>query len=187
MIDKTKTMKNKISLILFTLIISSTLFGQKLSLTDLTSLCNKKNWQDVNQFMMIKGWTYYDSKKGDTDKYNTITWSFNKNDYSDKAQAWFYLYTFDEYPNKISYSIFNKASYLLIQNSLTANGFKLVDSEIEDEEVISTYANSGYTLKVTNAKRSDDDYSDRSMTSYNITLIKKSGIYDNDNGKKTDY
>jgi antitoxin component YwqK of YwqJK toxin-antitoxin module len=187
MIDKTKTMKNKISLILFTLIISSTLFGQKLSLTDLTNLCNKKNWQDVNQFMLVKGWTYYNSEKGDTDNYSTITWSYNKEDYSDKAQGWFYLYTYDDYPNKISYSIFNKASYLLLQNSLTANGFKVVDSEIEDEQVISTYANSGYTLKVTNAKRSDDDYSDRSMTSYNITLIKKSGIYDNDNGKKTDY
>ncbi|MEZ7497123.1 hypothetical protein QO200_00035 [Flavobacterium sp. Arc3] len=180
-------MKKRITLILLTLIISSTLFGQKLSLTDLTNLCNKKNWQDVNQFMLIKGWTYYNSEKGDTDNYSTITWSYNKEDYSDKAQAWFYLYTYDDYPNKISYSIFNKGSYLLIQNSLTANGFKLVDSAIEDEKVISTYGSSGYTLMVTNAKRSDDDWSDRSMTSYNITLIKKSGIYDNDNGKKTDY
>lgn len=180
-------MKNRITLLLLTLIISSTLFGQKLSLTDLTNLCNKKNWQDVNQFMLVKDWTYYNSEKGDTDNYSTITWSYNKEDYSDKAQGWFYLYTYDDYPNKISYSIFNKASYLLIQNSLIANGFKVVDSEIEDEKLISTYANSGYTLIITNAKRSDDDWSDRSVTSYNVTLIKKSGIYDNDNGKKTDY
>ena len=180
-------MKKRITLILLTLIISSTLFGQKLSLTDLTNVCNKKNWQDVNQFMLVKGWTYYDSQKGDTDNYNTITWSYNKESYSDKAQGWFYLYTYDDFPNKVSYNIFNKASYLLIQNSLTTSGFKLIDSEIEDEKVISTYANSGYILKISNAKRSDDDWSDRSITSYNVTLIKKSGIYDFDNGKKTEY
>jgi antitoxin component YwqK of YwqJK toxin-antitoxin module len=180
-------MKKIITLILLALFISSTLSAQKLSLTDLSTLCNKKNWQDVNQFMLVKGWTYYDSKKGDSDNYNTITWSYNKEDYSDKAQAWFYLYTFDEYPNKISYSIFNKTSYLLIQNSLTANGFKVVSSEIEDEKVISTYANSGYKLIITNAKRNDNDWSDRSFVSYNVTLIKKAGIYDDANGKKTDY
>lgn len=180
-------MRKRITLLLLTLIISSAVFGQKLSLTDLTNLCNKKNWQDVNQFMLTKGWTYYNSEKGDTDNYNTITWSYNKESYSDKAQGWFYLSTFDDYPNKISYSIFNKASYLLIQNSLSTNGFKVVDSEIEDEKLISTYANTGYTLIITNAKSNDEDWTDRSLTSYIVTLIKKSGIYDNDNGKKTDY
>lgn len=180
-------MKNRITLILLTLIISSNLFGQKLSLTDLTNLCNKKNWQDVNQFMLLKGWTYYNSEEGDTEKYNTITWSYNKEDYSDKSQGWFYLYTFENYPNKISYSVFNKTSYLLIQNSLVSSGFKLIDSEIEDERVISTYANLGYTLKISNSKRKDEDWSDRSVTAYSITLIKKAGIYDSENGKKTEY
>ncbi len=180
-------MKKRIILILFALTLSSNLFSQKLSLTDLSTLCNQKNWQSVNQLLLNKGWTYYDSKKGDSDSYNTISWSFNKDEYSDKALGWFYLYTFEGYPNKISYSIFNKPSYLLIQNSLITNGFKLIDSEIEDEKVISTYSNTGYILKISNAKRKDDDWSDSSYASYNITLIKKSGIYDHDNGKKTEY
>jgi hypothetical protein len=76
-------MQKRITLIILTLIISSNLFGQKLSLTDLTNLCNKKNWQDVNQFMLLKGWTYCNSEEGDTEKYNTITWSFNKEDYKE--------------------------------------------------------------------------------------------------------
>jgi antitoxin component YwqK of YwqJK toxin-antitoxin module len=159
-------------------------------LTDLTTLCSKKNWEDVNQSLLAKKWTYYDSKKGSTYKYNTITWSFNKDYYSEKAQAWFYLYTYEGYPNKISYSVFNKESYSIIQNSIASAGFKLVNSEIEDNEIISTYANANYTLKVSTEKRDkSDDYSweSKSITAYNFTLIKKAGIYDPDNGKKIDY
>ena len=54
--------------------------------------------------------------------------------------------------------------------------------------MISTYGNTSYTLKISTEKRIDsDDWSNRSITAYNITLIKKEGIYDPDNGKKTDY
>ena len=124
-----------------TVLCNFNLYSQKLTLTDLTTLCNKKNWEDVNQSLLAKKWTYYDSEKGSTYKYNTITWSFNKDYYSDKAQAWFYLYTYEGYPNKISYSVFNKESYSIIQNSISSAGFKLVNSEIEDNQVISTYSN----------------------------------------------
>jgi antitoxin component YwqK of YwqJK toxin-antitoxin module len=161
--------------------------SQKLTLTDLTNLCSKKNWEDVNQTLLNKGWTYYDSEKGSTYNYNTITWSYIKDYYDDKAQGWFYLYTYEGFPNKISYSVFNKESYSLIQNSISSAGFKLIKSDIEDNEVISTYGNTSYTLKISTEKRKDNDYSSRSLTAYSITLIKKAGIYDEDNGKKTDY
>lgn len=175
--------------ILLSIIVLVTLssFAQRLTLTDLTNLCNKKNWEDVNQTLLAKGWVYYDSEKGSTYKYNTITWSFNKDYYNDKAQGWFYLYTYEGFPNKISYTVLNKESYSLIQNSISSAGFKLVNSEIEDNEVISTYGNTSYTLKISTEKRKDDDWSSRSLTAYNITLIKKAGIYDPDNGAKTDY
>ena len=164
-----------------------TIYGQKLTLQDLTTLCGKNNWEDVNQSLVNKKWTFYDSEKGDTYKYNTITWSFNKDLFSDKAQAWFHLYTYEGYPNKVSYSVFNKESYSLIQNSISSSGFKLVNSEIEDNYVVSTYGNSLYTLEISTEKRTDDDWSNRSTTAYRITIIKKAGIYDLENGKKTDY
>lgn len=173
-----------ISLILLTCL---PIFGQKLTLTDLTNLCNKKNWEEVNQTLLAKGWVFYDSEKGSTYKYNAITWSFNKEYYNDKAQGWFYLYTFEGLPNKISYTVLNKESYSLIQNSISSAGFKLVNSEIEDNQVISTYSNASYTLKISTEKRKDDDWSSSSLTAYKITLIKKASIYDADNGKKTDY
>ena len=180
-------MKRIVTYIILTAVCCSNMYAQKRSLTDLTNLCNKKNWEDVNQTLLAKNWTYYDSEKGSTYKYNTITWSFNKDYYNDKAQGWFYLYTYEGFPNKISYTVLNKESYSLIQNSISSSGFKLVNSEIEDNEVISTYGNTSYTLKISTEKRKDDDWSDRSLTAYRITIIKKAGIYDEDNGKKTDY
>lgn len=176
----------------FTLVLlfvsSSILFGQKLTLGDLTNFCGKKNWEDVNLALNARDWSYYESEKGSSSKYNTITWSFNKDYYSEKANGWFYLYTYEGYPNKVAYSVFNKESYAIIQNSISSAGFKLTGSEIEEDEIISTYSNSNYTLEIRTEKReNDDDYESHSFTAYNIILIKKSGVYDTENGKKVDY
>ncbi len=162
--------------------------GQTLTLSDLENICDKTNWESVNQFLMNKNWEYYESAKGDSEKYNTITWSFNKS-FGDKAEAWFYLFTYEGFPNKISYSVFNKPSYTVIQNYLSSKGYKLQNSEIEDNELISTYANSKFLLKITTQKREKDNYSsmDESITAYKFLLIKKASIYDTDNGKKIDY
>lgn len=182
-------MKRIFTLLILFFIISNYGFGQKLTLTDLTNLCNKKNWEDVNQTLLAKNWIYYDSEKGNTYQYNTITWSYKKDYYNDKAKAWFYLYTYEGLPNKISYTVINKESYSIIQNSIATAGFKLTNSAIEDNEIVSTYSNASYTLKISTEKRSESDYSweSSSFTAYNILLIKKAGIYDLDNGNKIDY
>jgi antitoxin component YwqK of YwqJK toxin-antitoxin module len=179
------TLKRLLFLLLF---ISQISFGQKLSLSDIENICNKSNWEGVNQFLMNKNWEYYESEKGNSEKYSKITWSFEKT-YGDKASAWFYLYTYEGFPNKLSYSVFNKPSYSAIQNSLSSKGYKLQNSEIENNELISTYANSKFILKITTEKREKDNYSsfDESITAYRFLLIKKSSIYDPDNGKKVDY
>lgn len=184
-----KRQKMKLIALIFTmtLFMCVNTFSQKLTLTDLTNLCNKKDWEDINQTLLAKNWTYYNSEKGNTYKYNTITWSFNKEEYNDKAQGWVYLYTYDGFPNKISYTVSNKESYSLIQNSILPSGFKLTNSEIEDNKVTSTYENVLYSLKIETEQRKDNDWIDRSITAYNITLIKKAGIYDEENGEKTDY
>lgn len=162
--------------------------AQKLTLNDLENICNKVNWENVNQFLMNKNWEYYESSKGDSDKYSTITWSFNKS-YDDKASAWFYLFTFEGFPNKVHYSVFNKPSYTIIQNALSSKGYKLQNSEIEDNELVSTYANSKFLIEITTEKREKDGYSsfDESITAYSFRLIKKSSVYDPENGKKEMY
>jgi antitoxin component YwqK of YwqJK toxin-antitoxin module len=169
------------------LLFSICAFSQKLTLSDLANLCDKKNWEDVNQGLMNRNWTFYDSEKGDDYNYNVITWTFNKDYYEDKAQGWFHLYTYEEAPNKVSYVIFNKESYSLIQKSISTAGFKLIESNIENNEVVSTYSNPKYTLTIRTERREEDEYTDITTIEYNIILIKKYGIYDDDNGAKTEY
>lgn len=182
-------MKQILILIAFLNFANLDVFGQELRLTDLMRLCNKENWEDINQSLLAKKWEYYDSQKGDTYKYNTIAWSYDKDYYSDAAAAWFFLYTYEGYPNKIVYSVFNKESYLRIQRSISSAGFKLSESEIENNEIISTYKNANYILKISTEKRENNDNSwdNSSITAYSITLIKKEGIYDPNNGYKKEY
>ncbi|MFT6982717.1 MAG: hypothetical protein ACJAUD_001486 [Crocinitomicaceae bacterium] len=145
-------------------------FSQKLKISDLQNICNKANWESVNQFLMNKNWEFAGSEKGSSFKYSTITWSYNKS-YNDEAEAWFYLFTYDGLPNKISYSVFNKASYSIIQNSLTANGYKLVESAIEDNEVISTYQNNKFILKITTEKKEKNAQSANFLQAPNVQFV----------------
>lgn len=172
-IFKMKTLKQLLLIIL----ISQTCISQNLKITDLTTLCNKKNWEGVNQNLIAKGWNFYESKKGDSFEYNTITWSFKKDNYNDKAQGWLHLYTIENNPNKIVYSFFNKASYLVFKNSIAPAGFKLVDNTIEDNELVSTYSSSLFDLNVTTKKITDDDLLNSSKTGYVIIISKKQITY----------
>lgn len=179
---------NKFTLILI-LLFSTETFAQDLTLGDLQTICSKSNWEYVNQYLINKGWEYYDSQKGTLTKYNTINWSLNRS-YGDKAEAWFYLYTYEGFPNKISYSVFNKPAYSKIQNSLSSFGYMLSGNEILDNEITSSYSNSKFILKITTEKRKKENnfsYYEESVTAYRFLLIKKAGIYDPNNGKKVDY
>jgi antitoxin component YwqK of YwqJK toxin-antitoxin module len=180
-------MKIKITLGLLALAISVSCYSQKLTISDLLILGKKQNWESVNTFLSSKGWEYFDSEKGDSYQLSKIVWSFNKEQYDNQAQAWFYLYTFDKVPNQIIYSVFNKPSFEIIQKSLSGAGFKLIDSEIEDNSIINTYSNSLFFLKIITEKRDDNTYSGTSITAYNFSLIKRGGFYDKDNGKRHDY
>ncbi|AKQ46410.1 hypothetical protein TH63_13515 [Rufibacter radiotolerans] len=179
---------NKILLLFcFFLIQTLTCLGQRLTLPELINLCERQGWESVNNSLLNKGWIYHESNKGDSENFSTITWSFNKEHYSNKAQGWFYLYTYKGRPSKLGISVFNKPAYVAIYNGLSAAGFKLTKSSIEDDQVISTYANPSFYLNISTQKREDNDWSDRSLTAYVITIIRKSGIYDPNNGSKVDY
>jgi len=176
----------KVSLFIFlSYLFCNFCLGQKITLNDLIILNKKKNWEEVNLVLLNKGWTYFSSSKDDEENYNTIVWSFEKERYSDKAKGWFRLFTYEDVPSKISYTVYNKPSYALIQNSLSSNGFKLVSNEIEDDEIIVKYQSNDYEISCRTIKL-ENDYS-ASTTGYEFILITRSGIYDPDNGFKKAY
>lgn len=180
-------MKRIIAFVIIILVYFPASIGQLLTLNDMTNICNKSNWEEINQYLLRKDWTFYDSEKGDEEKYNNITWSYEKDNYSDKAQGWFHLYTFEGFPNKIVFSFTNRDHFNSIQNSLSTFGFKLKGSEILDNAVKSTYVSNSFNLSISSEKIVDEGYSSRSITSYIISFIKKQGVYDPDNGPKKEF
>jgi hypothetical protein len=144
------------------------------------------DYTEVDRFLRAKGWVYHDSKQGDNTHYNTITWAHSKNRYDDRAAAWFYLFAYDDVPNKINYQ-YHKASHnTVINNSIISLGYKKMDGNILDGNVVTKYQNNNFIAGLRYSQSDDSDYNSK-MTTYNITLIKKSGIFDEDNGKKVSY
>lgn len=162
--------------ILIIVVLSQMCFSQNLKVADLTLLCSKKNWENVNQFLVSKGWSFYESKKGDSNEFNTITWSYKKDKDSEKAQGWIHLYTVENTPDKIDYSFFNESSYLVFKNSITPSGFKLVNNSIEDNEIVSSYSSPSFNLIVTTKKITEDDFLSSSKTGYSISISKKQSL-----------
>lgn len=163
--------------------------AQKISLADLHTMSANKNWETSNRYLLSKGWEYYNSNTGDGEEYNTITWSFRKSRYDDKkADGWLYIYTYEGLPNKVMYRFRVKEFYTNIKNQLSVNGYKLIDEEILNERVIAKYSNANYILELTYSRESDDEeYNALSFTAYEITVYKKGGVYDPNNGKKQEY
>lgn len=169
---------------------SVAVFSQKISLAELHAMSSNKNWETSNKYLLSKGWEFHTSSMGDDEHYNTITWAFDKSYSNDnKANGWVYIYTYDGLPNKVMYRFRVKEYYSSIRKQLPANGYKLENEEIFDERVIATYVNANYILKLTYARETDDDsyYSAKSFTAYEITVYKKGGVYDPNNGKKQEF
>lgn len=192
---------SKLGTLLFIVIfITTTTFGQKITLSELQGFSSNKNWEITNKSLLSKKWDFYNSTKGDDEHYDVIQWSFARNHYDDKkAQAWVYLYNYDGLPNKIMYRFREKDYYISIQSQLKTFAYNLTDESIFDERVTATYENKDYILKIAyNRESSDKDvendygYSNdgnnkKTFTVYEISIFKRGGIYDPNNGLKKEY
>ncbi len=166
---------------------SGTGYCQNLTATEITALCSKSNWETINSYLISKGWAYYESSTSEDYKINTITWSYEKEYYSEKALGWFYAYSFENTPTKVSFNFFNRKSYNTIQNSIAAAGYKLLNNEIGDNSITLTYSNTSHILTILTRKREAENEDDFSATSYEVTITKKNSHFDYDNGIKKEF
>lgn len=182
---------NFFTVIIFLMLYAQITQAQKITLAELHSMSSNKNWETSNKFLLSRGWEYYDSTTGDDEHYNTIIWSFDKSYLDDKkANSWLYIYSYDGLPNKVMYRFRKKEYYSFIKNMLPSNGYKLDDEEILNQKVIAKYSNPNYILELEYLREEDqeDSYSgSASFTVYQITVFKKGGVYDPNNGKKQQF
>lgn len=169
--------------------------SQKLSLNELHTMASYKNWETTNKFLINKGWDYYDSSESDGIGFNKITWAYGRNLYDNaRASGWVYVNNYEGLPNMIMYRFRQKEYYNTIILQLTANAYKLTDEEILDNRVVASYENKSFYLKIAYNReedKEDEDYYDssnkRTYTVYEVTIYKKGGVYDPNNGLKKEY
>ncbi len=177
-------MKKLLSIIYSLLAISAS--AQTLTLGELQTLCKLSNWETGANTLTRKGWEYHNSKRGDTYEYSTISYAYGKDAwYDDRATAWFRFYTYNGRVEEIDYQPTDNA-YKAIKNSLAANGYKQTDSKIYDNSIAAFYSSPSFVLVIQTSTQ-ERAYGGGTMVSYIITLTRKGGIYDNDNGEKVDY
>ena len=178
-------MKAKIvSVILLFLALTST--AQDLTLVELQNLCKLSNWETGNTTLVRKGWEYHDSRRSYA--YNepivAIVYGYNKNTYG-RAAAWVCLFTHNEKVEQVLYDA-TESAYKNINASLAANGYKKNGSDMDDGKITTTYGSKQFMLKIT-METEKREYTDATYTKYTIIVIRRSGLYDEDNGEKVDY
>ncbi len=132
-----------------------------------------------------KGWEYSDSERGESSEYSIISYAYDKIGWDDEyASAWFYFYTYNNRVERISYQSTEKA-YKNIKASLSSCAYKQIDNEIHNGYITTTYSSPGYILEIITSTQKT--YGGGTKVSYSIELIRKGGIYDDDNGEKVEY
>ncbi len=159
--------------------------AQDLTLVELQNLCKLTNWETGHSTLTRKGWEYHDSRRGDSYNTSIIVYGYEKNKYNGRATAWVNLYTNGDKVEQVMYMA-TESVYKSVNTSIAANGYKKTDSDIGDGLVVTNYSSKQFLLKIA-IKTEKQDYSDATFASYTILIIKKGGIYDEDNGEKVDY
>ena len=176
----------KLKLTLIFVFSTLTSIAQDLTLVELQNLCKLSNWETGNTTLVRKGWEYHDSRRSTA--YNepivAIVYGYNKNTYG-RAAAWACLFTHNEKVEQVLYDA-TESAYKNINASLTANGYKKIGSDMDDGKITTTYGSKQFMLKIT-METEKREYTDATYTKYTIIVIRRSGLYDEDNGEKVDY
>lgn len=174
-------------LVSITILMSITSLSQTLTLNDLQTFLKQKSWNEINRLLVKKNWEYHKSDQEGSISYGKIVWAYEKSRYSDEALGWLTLYTFNNEPVKLEYEVFNSNARDKIENNISSLGYKSTRSEVLNDVLETDYANSNYYFEVRNVKDEDDTWSSSSVTRYQYYLIKKSSVYDPENGDKVSY
>ena len=170
----------KLSFLFLFLVFSQNFFAQLLTLNELETIISKPNWNDANSKLTNKNWEFSSSEEGASERFNTITWAYNKNEYGESL-AWLALKSYEDKIAKIYYQITSKSAYTRILKDLESKSYTLQKSEVKNNEIVTTHQNSKYILEI-NIGNSDND-----KNVYLVVLIKRYSIYDTENGKKFVY
>jgi antitoxin component YwqK of YwqJK toxin-antitoxin module len=159
------------------LIVATNSFAQNLTYKDLTIILSRKDWDQVNDLLISKGWKFDNSTEEDADNYATISWSYGKSIYDEKAKGWVFLTCSNGKPIKVSYQFHVVSIYNQFKNSILSSGLKKYSSDVIEERIINRYSNANYLASLETAKSDADMYSSSAL--YLVRLQKASSVFEN--------
>lgn len=152
-------------------------FSQNLSLDELISL-RKKELVDVEEFLTNKNWSLLSAEEPNDNKMGIIVLAYNKSNYDDKAQSFIKYYYSNKSKNKrLNIQVNKKDIYNLYLTKLKSLGYKILNSKIENGEIIKIYEGKTIIIEITVATQKDG--LENTKTYYNFFLVEKDDYYAN--------
>lgn len=158
---------NRIVIILF-LLITSNVFSQKLSATDLTTL-KEMNLNKAETLLSQKKFDFKEVKESESnEKY--YAFSFNLDNYGDRGDEYLVI-SIDENNDSVSYVWYQlkKEGWTTLRNSLIKLGYKKIKTEAESDGSLTTkYSNSKFDFSFNAGKTMNDD--NKSVSLYTLSV-----------------
>jgi antitoxin component YwqK of YwqJK toxin-antitoxin module len=180
-------MKNKsITFSLFFLCFFLSLNAQKITLEELQTICNNKNFETTNKLLLAKNYEINKTEK--SDEVNIISWTFDQTIVGKtKNLATFSIFNYDGTTNKAILKFKDKGIYANISNEIIKLGYAPEKDEFENGNIISNYSSLYFYLKLSFKKTVvEGENNGISYTAYEVQISKKGGIDDVNNGLKTE-
>jgi antitoxin component YwqK of YwqJK toxin-antitoxin module len=165
------------------LLIGGNLFAQNLTLGDLIGLSKKTTWEQVDDFLKKKKWTYSETSNASQGK--VVVWNLQKEKDSNRASAWLTLTLLDGKPAKLSYEFGNPTTLTGLKKATKVLKLKEAGSETRTDGVTTTYKNpSSCIVLSTFTGKSSERLAKTPSTYYSLDIFQMFGAYDMVNGVK---
>lgn len=139
----------KLNTLFIMLLISIYGFSQNLSISQLLEV-KSKNLGEAEEYLTLKGWEFMSAEEPTIAYLGTVTFSYNKDNMSDRAQS-FLLYYYSDYSTttRVSIQVSKKEKYNEYLNSIKSFGCKMISSKVKNGNLIKVYQGKTTTFIIT--------------------------------------
>lgn len=149
----------------------------QLNIENLIELLNSNDFGYIDKFLVKVGWILEktenkqsESLNGLIEKFESTTWSFDRNRYNNLAKSWLTYYSSKTYSNILSYRIANEELFNNIENAILFKGFKKFENtKTIDYGLQTRYRDSQYEIILTKLKKINSE--EGADIRYDITIF----------------
>jgi hypothetical protein len=140
--------------IIMLFILNNVIVAQNLKLEEIISF-QKKKISEVEEYLTAKGWEIFISKIPSEDRLGELTYTYQKNTFEDKAQAFLHYY-YNKNTRRISLQIHKKEKYNEYVSRAKLLGYKQKKTTVEEGQLVKTYIKDNQVLMTQSVVNTDE-------------------------------